>query len=100
MCKSSRAGFLKMCELMLCGPVVESVEGCQKHLHHLRSNDKSPGAVGCFWVGWVQRAGGMGTLDLEANTELRHSAFSQVKSTVVPCEVREGMEAEHTSETG
>ena len=42
---------------------------------------------------------GLGTQDLEANTELRHSAFSRVESAVVPFKVREGMEAEHIPET-
>ena len=36
---------------------------------------------------------------MEANTELRHSAFSPVESAVVPFEEREGMEGMHTSET-
>ena len=40
---------------------------------------------------------GLGTQDLEANTELRHSTFARV--AVVPFEVREGMEGEHTAET-
>ena len=39
---------------------------------------------------------GLGTQDLEANTELRQSAFSQVESAVVPFYEREGMEGEHT----
>ena len=42
---------------------------------------------------------GLATQDVEANTELRHSAFSRVESTVVPFEEREGMEGEHTPET-
>ncbi len=42
---------------------------------------------------------GLGTQDLEANTELRHLAFSRVESAVVPFEVREGMEGEHTPGT-
>ena len=41
---------------------------------------------------------GLGTQELEADTELRHSAFSQVKLAVVPFEEREGMEGEHTPE--
>ena len=46
----------------------------------------------------TERNGGLGTQDLEANTELRYSAFSRVKSAVVPFEVREGMEGEQTPE--
>ena len=42
---------------------------------------------------------GLGTQDLEANTEFRHSAFSRAVSAVQPFEVREGMEWEHTPET-
>ena len=42
---------------------------------------------------------GFGTLDLEANTEFRHLAFSRVVSAVRPIEVREGMEGEHAPET-
>ena len=45
------------------------------------------------------RERGLGTQDLEASTELRHSAFSRVESAVVPFEVREGMEGEQTTET-
>ena len=41
----------------------------------------------------------LGTLDFEANTELRHSAFSRAESAVVPFEVKKGMEGEHTSDT-
>ena len=42
---------------------------------------------------------GLGTRDLEANTELRHSTLSLAESAVVPFEAREGMEREHTPET-
>ena len=42
---------------------------------------------------------GFGTQDLEANAEFRHSAFSRAVSAVLPFEVREGMEGEHTPET-
>ena len=35
---------------------------------------------------------------LEANTKLRHSAFSQAEWAVVPFEVREEMEGDHTPE--
>ena len=34
----------------------------------------------------------------EANTELRHSAFSRAELAVVPFQVREGIEGEHTPE--
>ena len=33
------------------------------------------------------------------NTEFRHSAFSRAVSAVLPFEIREGMEGEHTPET-
>ena len=42
---------------------------------------------------------GFRTQYLDANTELRHSAFSRAVSAVRPFEVREGMEGEHTPET-
>ena len=42
---------------------------------------------------------GLGTQDLEANLEFRHSAFSRVVSAMQPFEVRDGMEGEHTPET-
>ena len=35
---------------------------------------------------------GLRTQDLEANTELRHSAFSRAESAVVPFDEREEME--------
>ena len=39
---------------------------------------------------------GFWTQDFDANTELRHSAFSCAVSAVGPFEVREGLEGEHT----
>ena len=42
---------------------------------------------------------GIGTQDLEANTEFRHSNFSRAVSAVRPFEVREEMKGEHTPET-
>ena len=42
---------------------------------------------------------GMGTQDLEANTELKHLALSLVELVVVPFEEREGMEWKHIPET-
>ena len=42
---------------------------------------------------------GFRTQDFDANTEIRHSAFSRAVSAVRPFEVREGMEGEHTTET-
>ena len=42
---------------------------------------------------------GFRTQDFDANTEFRHSAFSRAVSAVLPFEVREGMEGEHTPET-
>ena len=42
---------------------------------------------------------GFGTQDLEANTDLRHSAFSRAESAVEPFEVMEGMEGEHQRQT-
>ena len=59
---------------------------------------QSPAGVWCDWVGCVERANGWGQ-DFKENTELRHSAFSRAESAVVPFEVREGVEGEHTSET-
>ena len=48
------------------------------------------------------REGLVGTRYLETNVKLRHSAFleSGAESAVVPFEEREGMEREHTPETG
>ena len=54
---------------------------------------------------WVQlgkvgtESDGFWTPDFDANTEFRHSAFSRAVSAVLPFEVREGMEGEHTPET-
>ena len=42
---------------------------------------------------------GFRTHDLDANTEVRHSAFSCAVSAVQPFEVRERMEGEHMPET-
>ena len=42
---------------------------------------------------------GLGTQDLEANTELRHSAFSRAESAVMPFDMREGVEGEHAADT-
>ena len=47
----------------------------------------------------VPESEGFWTQDLEANTELRDSAFSLVGSAVVPLEEREGMKEKHSSET-
>ena len=41
----------------------------------------------------------LGTQDLEANSEFRHSAFSCALLAAWPFEVMEGMEGEHTPET-
>ena len=41
---------------------------------------------------------GLGTQDLEANTELKHSPFSRAASAVVPFEMTEGVEGEHILE--
>ena len=43
---------------------------------------------------------GFWTQYLDANMEFRHSAFLPVVFAVRPFEVREGMEGEHTPETG
>ena len=42
---------------------------------------------------------GLEMQNLEANTELRHSAFSQAEIAVVTFEVRKGMEGEHSPDT-
>ena len=42
---------------------------------------------------------GLGTQDMEANTELRYLAFSRKESPVMPLKEREGMEKEHIQET-
>ena len=42
---------------------------------------------------------GLGTQDMGANTELRHSAFSRAESAVVPFERRGALEEKHTPET-
>ena len=47
------------------------------------------------WIRWVRLgqvgtdSDGFGTLDLEANTDFRHSAFPRAVSPVQPFEVRE-----------
>ena len=46
--------------------------------------------------GYDRKGEGLRTQDLEANTELRHSAFLRVESVVMAFEEREGMEGVHT----
>ena len=60
---------------------------------------QSPGTVVCDWVRWVSDSNGFRIEDFDANTELRHSAFSRAVSAVRPFEVREGMEGGHIPET-
>ena len=53
---------------------------------------------------WVQlgkvgtESDGFESQDLEANTEIKHSAFLHAVSAVQLCEIKEGMEGEHTPE--
>ena len=54
----------------------------------------------CLWLSRVgTESEWLGPQNVEANTVLRHSAFSRAESAVVPFQVREGMEGEHTPET-
>ena len=58
----------------------------------------SPGTVGYDWKAGTESQS-LETQDLEANTELRHSAFSRAASAMISFEVMEGMEGEHAAET-
>ncbi len=81
------------------GPVAESQSRFDSKLPTL-SGEKNTESRNS-WVRLCKvgtESNGFRPQDLDANTEFRHSAFSRVVSAVLPFEVREGMEGEHTSE--
>ena len=84
---------------MSSGPVAVSVEGCQKLFHlFMCKRHRIQGQLRTTEKDGI-REGGVRDQYFEANTELRDSAFSPAESAVVPFEMREGMEGEHTPET-
>ena len=82
------------------GPVAESESRFDSKLSTL-SEERDTGSRDSYVrLGKVgTESDGFQTQDFDANTKFRHSAFSRAVSAVLPFEVREGMEAEHTPET-
>ena len=82
------------------GPVAESESRFDSKLSTLSGEKDTESRNSWVRLGKVGReSDGIGTQELEANTELRHSAFSCAVSAVRPFEVMEGMEEEHSPET-
>ena len=82
------------------GPVAESESRFDSKLSTLSGVKDTESRDSRVRLGKVGReSDGFRTQDFNANTELRHSAFSHVASAVWSFEVREGMEGEHTPET-
>ena len=77
-------------ELRLSGPVAKSEWRVARNFFTFSSAKDTS-----FRISWVQLAQvgteceRLGTEDLEGNTELRHSAYSQLELAVVPFEERE-----------
>ena len=87
-------------ELMPSGPVAESELRVARTFSTFLGAKDTWFRRSCVRLGKVgTESEGVGTQDLEATTELRYSAFSRAKLTVLPFEEREGMEGEHTLET-
>ena len=75
------------------GPVAESESRFDSKLSTLSGEKDTESRDSWVRLGKVGReSDGFWTQDLAANTEFRHSAFSQAVSAVLPFEVREGME--------
>ena len=86
---------------MSSGPVAESESTFDSKLSTLSGEKDTESRNSWMRLGKVGREiDGFEKQNLEANTEFRHSAFSRAVSAVGPFEVREGMEGEHTPETG
>ncbi len=82
------------------GPVAESELRFDSKLSTLSGEKDTESRDSLVRLGKVGReSDGFWTQDLAANTEFSHSAFSRAVSAVLPFEVREGMEGEHTPET-
>ena len=75
------------------GPVAESESRFDSKLSTLSEEKDTESRDNWVRLGKVgTESDGFRTQDLDANTELRHSAFSRAVSAVWPFEVREGME--------
>ena len=88
----------RTCELTPSSPVAESESRVERTFSTTFSGTKDTESRNS-WVrlGRVDtKSERLGTHYLEANTELRHWAFSRKESTVVPFEERERMKGEHT----
>ena len=82
------------------GPVAESESRFDSKLSTLSEEKDTESRDSWVRLGKVGReSDGFWTQHLAANTEFRHSAFSRAGSAVLPFEVREGREGEHTPET-
>ena len=85
---------------MLSGPVAESESGVERSFSTFSGAKDTESRNSWVPQGRMgTESEGFGTQDLEANTELRHSAFSHVVLAVQPFGVRARMEGEHTPET-
>ena len=83
---------------MSSGPVAESESRFDSKLSTLSGEKDTESRDSWVRLGKLgTESNGFGTQDLEANTEIRHSAFSRAVSAVRSFEVKE-MEGEHTPE--
>ena len=89
-CAGAAEKVFRTRELMPSGPTAESESRVERTFSTFSGAKDSPGAVVHDREGWVLRVGGLGTQDLGANTELKHSTFSRVEWAVVPFEKMEG----------
>ena len=81
------------------GPVAESESRFGSKLSTLSGEKDTESRNSCVRLGKVgTESDGFGTQDVEANIELRHSAFSHAVSAVQPFEVREVMKGKHAPE--
>ena len=82
------------------GPVAESESRFDSKLSTLSGEKDTESRNSWVLLGKVgAESDGVGTQDLEANTEFRHSSFSPAGAAVQPVEARERVEGEHTPET-
>ena len=84
---------------MLFGPFAESESRIDSKLSTLSGEKDTEYRNSWVRLGKVgTESDGFGTQDLDANMELRHSAFSHAVSAVWPFEVRERVDGKHTPE--
>ena len=82
------------------GPVAESESRFDSKLSTLSEVKDTSSRDSWVRLGKVgTQSDGFRMQDFDANTEVRHSAFSRAVSVVRPFEAREGMEGERTPET-